>query len=291
MSITIAIPFYNAEKYLADAIRSVFAQTYKDWELLLVDDGSTDGSLKIAKSVHDPRVRVYSDGKNKKLATRLNEITNLAKYDYIARMDADDLMSPTRLEKQLKILENNPDIDIVSTGVYSVTNSLKLIGIRGADTKKIEFKELLFKKKGIVHAAVLGRKSWFIRNQYNPLLKIAQDYDLWLKSSLKNDLRACTISEPLYYYREEGNATSEKIMTAYKNERAMYKKYAGKYYVQLVLKSYVKSMIVFFLGKIHKLELLLNKRGSGVIDGELLQLLKKEIAVIKSTNVPGLPVK
>lgn len=291
MSISIAIPFYNAEKYLADAIRSVFAQTHKNWELILIDDGSTDGSLKIAKSVQDPRVRVYSDGQNKKLATRLNEITQLAKFDIIARMDADDLMSPTRLEKQLKILENNQDIDIVSTGVYSVTNNLKLIGIRGVDTKKIEFKELLFKKKGIVHAAVLGRKNWFVRNQYNPTLKIAQDYDLWLKSSLKNDLKVCTIATPLYYYREEENATSKKIIAAYKNERAMYKKYAGKYYVQLLLKSYVKSMIVYFLGKIHKLEFLLNKRGSGVIDSELLQLFNKEIAVIKSTNVTGLPVK
>jgi len=291
MPISIAIPFYNAENYLADAIRSVFAQTYQDWELILIDDGSTDGSLEIANSVKDPRVHVYSDGLNKKLATRLNEVTQLANYDFIARMDADDLMSPTRLEKQLKILENNPNIDIVSTGVYSVTNDLKLIGIRGADTKKIEFKELLFKKKGIVHAAVLGRKSWFLRNQYNPTLKIAQDYDLWLKSSLKNDLKVCTIATPLYYYREEGNTTSKKLIAAYKNERVMYKKYAGKYCAQLVLKSYVKSIIVFILGKIHKLDLLLNKRGSGVIDSELLQLFKNEIAVIKSANVSGLPVK
>jgi len=64
MSITIGMPFYNAEKYLADAIRSVFAQTYQDWELILMDDGSTDQSLEIAKSVDDPRVRVFSDGKN-----------------------------------------------------------------------------------------------------------------------------------------------------------------------------------------------------------------------------------
>ncbi len=291
MPISIAIPFYNAEKYLEDAIRSVFAQTYKDWELILIDDGSTDGSLKIAKSIKDPRVRVYSDGKNKKLAARLNEITRLAKYEYIARMDADDLMSPTRIEKQLKVLENNPGIDIVSTGVYSVTNDLKLIGIRGVDTKKIEFKELLFKKKGIVHAAVLGRKSWFVRNKYNPTLKIAQDYDLWLKSSLKNDLKVCTIATPLYYYREEGNATSKKLRTAYKNERVMYKKYAGKYALQLLLKSYIKSAIVLFLGKIHKLDILLNKRSSGVIDSKLIQIFEKEITIIKSTNVPGFPVK
>ena len=81
MKITIAIPFYNAEEYLPDAIRSVFAQTFQDWELLLIDDGSTDASLAIANSVDDERVRVISDGKNKKLAARLNEVTQWAKYD------------------------------------------------------------------------------------------------------------------------------------------------------------------------------------------------------------------
>ena len=108
MGITIGLPFYNAENYLELAIKSVFAQTYQDWELILMDDGSTDRSLEIAKSINDPRVSVYSDGKNKKLAARLNEIVRLAKYDYLARMDADDLMSTKRIETQMNILKNNP---------------------------------------------------------------------------------------------------------------------------------------------------------------------------------------
>jgi glycosyltransferase involved in cell wall biosynthesis len=288
MPISIAIPFYNAEKYLADAIRAVFAQTYQDWELILVDDGSTDGSLEIAKSVQDPRVRVYSDGLNKKLATRLNEITQLANYDMIARMDADDLMSPTRLEKQVKILENNPQIDIVSTGVFSVSDDLELVGVRGANISEVDFKGLLFKKVGIVHAAVLGRTTWFKRNPYNSSLKIAQDYDLWLRTSKKNDLKACTISEPLYYYREAGNATVTKILAAYKNERGMYKKYAGKYYTQLMVKSYIKSIAVLFLNKINKMTFLLNKRSTGVIKKETLLTFKKEMTQIKNTKLPKL---
>jgi glycosyltransferase involved in cell wall biosynthesis len=72
---TIGIPFYNAEAYLGDAIRSIFAQTYHDWELILVDDGSTDRSLEIARAVRDPRVRVISDGQNRRLPYRLNQIT------------------------------------------------------------------------------------------------------------------------------------------------------------------------------------------------------------------------
>ena len=288
MFITIGLPFYNAEKYLTDAIRSVFAQTHQDWELILIDDGSTDDSLEIAKSIKDSRVRVYSDGLNKKLATRLNEITQLANYDIIARMDADDLMSPTRLEKQLKILENNPEIDIVSTGVFSVTDELELVGVRGVNVSKIYFKELLFKKVGIVHAAVLGRTAWFQRNPYNAKLIIAQDYDLWLKTSAKKDLKACIISEPLYYYREVGNATATKILAAYKNERSMYKNYAGKYYAQLMVKSYIKSIIVLFLDKINKMTFLLGKRSTGVIKKETLITFEKEKTQIKNTKLPKL---
>jgi len=288
MSISIGIPFYNAEKFLASAIRSVFAQTYQDWELILIDDGSTDRSLEIARSVKDSRVRVFSDGKNKKLASRLNEIVQLAKYDLIGRMDADDLMSPTRFEKQLKILNNSKKYELVSTGVYSVTDDLDLIGVRGSNVSNIEFKDLLFKKVGIVHAAILGKKEWFERNKYDTSLKIAQDYDLWLRTCAKNDLKVCTIAEPLYYYREEGNATVHKILAAYKNERNMIKKYAGNYYIPLTLKSYIKSLIVFGLDKINKIDLLLNKRSTGKIESDTLEIYKKELELIHKTYVPGL---
>ena len=152
-NITIAIPFLNAEKYLVDAIRSVFAQTHTDWELLLIDDGSTDKSLEIAHSIKDSRVRVISDGFNKKLASRLNEITDIASHELIARMDADDLMSPDRLKIQLEILKSHPEIDLVSCGLYSTKNDLSLVGIRGGDFTDYTVEELIWKRKGFTHAA------------------------------------------------------------------------------------------------------------------------------------------
>src|SRR5438309_10301144 len=91
VSVSIGIPFLNARRFLADAVRSVFAQTCDDWELLLVDDGSTDGSLDVVRSIDDPRVRVISDGTNRGLCARLNQIASLARGKYLARMDADDL--------------------------------------------------------------------------------------------------------------------------------------------------------------------------------------------------------
>src|SRR3990172_8588478 len=92
--LTIGISFYNAERTLGDAIRSVFAQNICEWELILIDDGSKDRSLNIAKAIVDPRVRVISDGKRMTLAPRLNQIAALAKAPLLARMDADDFMHP-----------------------------------------------------------------------------------------------------------------------------------------------------------------------------------------------------
>jgi len=288
MGITIGISFYNAEKFLADAIRSVFAQTYKDWELILIDDGSTDRSLEIAKSIQDPRVRVYSDGKNKKLAARLNELAQLAKYDVIARMDADDLMATRRLELQMEVLNLYPRIDLVSTGVFSITDDLKLIGYRYSNNKNISFKDVLFQRSGIVHAAILGRKEWFLRNPYNISLMRAQDYDLWLHSSLNNDLKIFLIKEPLYFYREEDNVTALKLLKAYRIEREMYSKYAGKYFILLVLKSYLKSLVTYILSKLNKTNLLLNKRNLNVLDSKLLQFYIKEIEAVKKVKLCGL---
>src|SRR4051812_7590490 len=94
---SIGIPFMNNERELALAIRSVFAQTFEDWELLLCDDGSTDGSLELARSIEDPRVRVLTDGANRGLPARLNELARASTADIVVRMDADDVMLPTRL--------------------------------------------------------------------------------------------------------------------------------------------------------------------------------------------------
>ena len=287
MKITIAIPFYNAEKYLPDAIRSVFAQTFQDWELLLIDDGSTDNSLAIAKSVKDNRVRVISDGKNKKLAGRLNEVTSLATHDYILRMDADDLMMPNRIEKQLEILTKN-DVDIVTTGVYSVLNNLEIVGIRGTNYESVSFQDILSRKVGITHAALIAKKSWYQRNKYDESLSIAQDLDLWLRTSKKDDLKIISIAEPLYIYREEDNVTKRKLIRAYKNERNMIRKYGETSFNTLILKSYFKSLVVHLLDFVGKIDLLQKNRGNKDISAESVAQFNEAISKIKNTKVSGL---
>lgn len=215
--ISIAIPFYNAEATILNAIRSIYAQTHQDWELILINDGSTDRSLELAHSIKDSRIKVYSDGKNRRLAARLNQIPNLATYDYLARMDADDLISPIRLERQLHYLKTHPDIDLVSTGICSLTDDYEPIGFRCVPKNyKLTATDLLQGRSGIVHASLVGKKNWFARNHYNEEKRNSEDANLWIKAFSRKDLNVGFISEPLYYYREDGNVTLAKLKTAYR---------------------------------------------------------------------------
>lgn len=216
--ISIGIPIYNASDYLSDAIKSVLAQSFENFELILIDDGSTDNSLEIAKSFNDSRIRVYSDGLNKKLPTRLNQIIKMAKYDYIARMDADDLMDVDRLKIQFEYLKNNPNVDLVTTGMYSIGKENEILGKRIPDNKIMLASEILQGLTNLLHASMLARKEWCLRNPYRVDNALAEDYELWLSAAIKNDLKYTVIQEPLYYYREIENVKLDKMIKGYNTQ-------------------------------------------------------------------------
>jgi glycosyltransferase involved in cell wall biosynthesis len=293
--ITIAIPFYNAEKYLADAIRSVFAQTYQDWELLLVDDGSTDNSLTIAKSVRDSRVRVFSDGNNRKLATRLNQVAHEAKYPILARMDADDLMSPYRLEKQIKILNENKKINIVSTSVCMMTDNNIPVGHIGFKDESFNLNDLLTKTV-IVHASIIGKKQWFLENPYDPTLPIGQDSILWIKSYLKKTLdsnNVAFIREPLYFYRSLESITVRKKLLVTKLLIDFLKKNLLSFETESnqlkkhLYKLIIKWWIFWLMQKTRTFSLFLKNKYSTQLPLEMFNLLQTEITQVLSTPVPG----
>ncbi|RIX79397.1 glycosyltransferase family 2 protein [Acidovorax cavernicola] len=294
MFISIGIPVFNAEAYIADAVRSVFSQTHKNWELLLVDDGSTDRSLEIINSIRDPRVRVISDGLNKGLPFRLNQISQEARFEYLARMDADDLMSPRRLEKQLNFLVENPSFDLVTSGVCSITNNNFPAGFRiESNSLPISGKNLLLGRNQIVHAAILGRRTWFLRNPYDVSLRRTEDYELWLRSFSMGDFKVSVINEPLYYYREEGSATIEKLLAAYSSQRGLYKKFGPRYFTvielnALFVKSFGKSAAVRLLKLVNKLDLIVRRRNQPILDRKMLAEFQEEINRVLSFSVSGL---
>lgn len=294
MAISIGIPVYNAEPYLADAIRSVFAQSYSDWELIIVDDGSSDRSLDVAMAIDDPRVRVISDGMNRRLPYRLNQIVAESRYEYVARMDADDLMSPYRLERQLDALRKNPNIDVVSTGVCSINNDGFPVGMRTHKQQlPLNKSDMYDGKSGVVHASVLAKKSWFLRNPYDEHQILTEDYELWLRAYLRNDFKVLVLDEPLYYYREEGNVVPQKMLRAYKSQRDVMKNLLGwdrdfwGVFFSL-LKYYGKSLVVYGLSTISGFDLLRSARNDGEINAEKLNFFVLELEKIRKTSVPGL---
>lgn len=284
--VSISISFFNSEASLLNAVRSVFMQTHKNWELILIDDGSTDNSLKIAHSINDPRVRVYSDGENKKLAARLNQSIQLSKYDFIARMDADDLMAPDRIEKQLKILTERKDIDLISTGVLSLSDENSPVGIRVVpEGHVLTAKNILRAQSGIVHASVLARKSWYQRNNYREDYPAAQDSELWVRAYSKSDLKVFFIREPLYFYREDGNVTKEKLLRGYGLGRRVIRESATNNFptylkINTYFRSFFKTFFVILLSDFNRLDVLRKRRNKeAVLKSELTKFSKiiKEI--------------
>ncbi len=268
MKISIGIPFYNAEDFLADAINSVIKQSFTEWELILVNDGSTDKSLEIARSYEkkDSRIRVISDGSNKKLPYRLNQIIDESKYEYIARMDADDLMHPDRIQIQLDYLKGNNDYDLVSTGLISITVENVVKGYRSVP--KVIKSDGHSNNFPVIHASVLAKKSWFLRNKYSLDFPRAEDYELWCRAAKKNDFKIIVLPDLLYFCREEGNIYPDKLIKSYKDGLGIRKLYGIGGNFRDNLKVTYKCNMVRLLS-VFKLEQSLSKRRNLKFDDQI----------------------
>jgi len=199
--LSVVIPYYNPGPYFALAIKSVFAQTVSNWELILIDDGSTDGSQAIAAGIRDERVRQVSDGVNLGVNYRHNQGTRLANGEYIFLMDADDIMHPERLEKQAEALCDAPRNTVVGTACISIDANSQVIGMRRAQLRK----EIGYRARHSFHQpSVAASRSWFLANPYSeePIYRRAQDAELWCRTSPHSEFR--WIQRPLQFYREMG---------------------------------------------------------------------------------------
>lgn len=256
--VSIGIPFYNSENFLSDSIISIISQTYKNWELILVDDGSSDSSLKIANyyAQKNSRIRVISDGENKKLPARLNQLISESKGDYIARMDADDIMHPQRLEKQIGFLQKNQQYDLVSSGLISINNQNEVKGFRCVSQLYDEFSSPSLSYP-IVHPSVVARKSWYERNQYSLAYPRAEDFELWTRAIKSKDFKMAVLPDLLLYYREEGNLSIDKIINSYKDILKIYSKHHSSSNIDIeVLKLNFKiiiSKLFYYTGNLQKL--------------------------------------
>lgn len=205
--VTIIMPVFNEVQFIRSSIESVLSQTFTDYELIIIDDGSDDGSSEIIRTFHDARIKYLCNSHNIKLIATLNRGIDLAQGEYIARMDADDISLPGRLARQVEILDANPAVGVCSTWAKFIDQKGAELGVLKTPVGK-RLQKLFWRPSPIVHAACMARASIFKKNRYNLAFEDAEDYELWLR--LYGTCRFMNIAEPFYLIRRHDLSVSEK---------------------------------------------------------------------------------
>jgi|GEM_PF-681196 len=215
-TISVLMAVYNGEKYLKEAIESILVQTFVDFEFIIIDDASTDRSGVIIRSYNDPRIRLIKNEKNLGLTISLNKGLLEAQGKYVARMDADDISKPFRLERQYEFMENNPSVVLVGSWAETIDKNGVVSGLRKVpvDPEMIKF-ELVW-KNCFFHSSVCFRKKEIISmGCYDENYRYVQDYDLF--SRLTNTYLLANIPQALIQWRAHdrsvvGSPHSQKIV-------------------------------------------------------------------------------
>jgi len=221
VKVSIAMAVYNGERYLEEAIFSALGQSLRDFELIVVDDGSSDGTPEILSrlSREDSRIVVVRQ-ENRGQALSLNRAIELAHGDYLARQDADDLSMPPRLELQARYLDSHPSVAMVGTAAEVMDQRGAVIGTLSTPQGAAQVREALFTARATpVHGSVMMRKEAFHAvGGYRDAFWVSQDFDLWLRMAERFDLD--NIPSILYRWRRNPGG-------AYVTRRAMQLKYSG----------------------------------------------------------------
>lgn len=207
--ISVIIPVFNAERFIKRALESVCNQTYKNLEIIVIDDGSTDSSRDIIDSFKDERVQLFSR-ENKGLIATLNEGIDRCNGDFIARMDADDICSVTRFEKQFEYLLENPSVGAVFTGIEHINEKGETINIkRSGKTRFIEPVELIFGCP-VCHPTAMFDLTKMDKDEivYNDSYHLAEDFELWTRIISKTKIGL--LNEVLFKYRVHPNSITSK---------------------------------------------------------------------------------
>lgn len=195
------MPVYNGGEYLEESIVSIIAQTFEDWELIVVDDGSTDDSASVIKryAESDSRIKYHANEKNLGLIATLNKAIALCTGAYIARMDADDVSMADRFEKQYRFLEDNKDIAMCGTDAILIDSAGNSTGkISGLETDEYLRVNLLF-TTSFVHPSMMIRTGVLKENLYDNAYKHAEDYELWCRIARKH--KVANLPRSLLKYR------------------------------------------------------------------------------------------
>lgn len=212
MKISVVMAAFNAEKYLSEAVDSILAQTYGDFELIVIDDKSTDGSGQILRDYarRDSRVVVLSNPENMGLTKSLNKGLAIAKGEYIARMDADDISVPDRFAKQVDFLDRNPDYSFVSCIGRYIDENGQTEQLRLFPETNEEIYDMMPKVDAVMHPGVMFRRADIAAiGNYCEDFRVVQDYDLWFRG-MAAGYKFYNIQEPLVLFRRNDSYNTRK---------------------------------------------------------------------------------
>jgi glycosyltransferase involved in cell wall biosynthesis len=265
--ISILLPTFNAGNNLFLAVKSILNQSFKNWTLLILDDGSTDNSLEKINNLSDERIKIFKNKINKGISYRLNQGIKLSSTKYIARMDSDDISFPDRLEKQFNFLEKNKDIDLVaSKASFFFDNNYQISGFLPYKKYHHSIIARPWKTIPMPHSTWMGKCMWFKKNLYKiPQVHLTEDQELLLRTMV--DSKFYSLPSVLLAYRRRAkfnfyyNLISRfyllKSQSKYffKNKKIIFLIFAINLFFLKLIIDLIRLITVFF-----KIDLIMNSK-------------------------------
>jgi len=227
--VSVIMAMRDSADTIAVAVRSVQVQTMSDWELIVIDDGSSDQSASIVSAFDDARIRLVREPSSAGLATRLNQAVALSRGTFIARMDADDVCFPDRLARQTARLRGEPQLDLLGCGAVVFTDQARLLGEMPVGLTHEEITAQPFRGFPIPHPTWCGRAEWFRNNPYDARLMKTQDQDLMLRTFAKS--RFAALEDVLIGYRQDALDLGKRLRgrTVFINSMWRYAQHSGEF--------------------------------------------------------------
>ena len=246
--ISLIMSVYNGEDYLAETIESVLCQTFAEWEFIIINDCSIDNTSKILAEYasNDDRIKVHTNETNLRLPSSLNKALSLAKGRYIARMDADDICMPDRLQKQYDFMEANPNVDLSSCRFMTLKNGVYSSGGCGGKDDDASIKALLLVTNPILHPGIIAKAEVIKELGYDKNFTCTEDMELWTRFVLNNK-RVEILSEYLMIYRLHDKQITETTLDKQKNEVIKIQ----KTYLSQLLKPMTEEQEEFYINGIY----------------------------------------